>query len=63
MTDPEPHNPNADAATSNPAPTPAHATVGPEPPWASEIAALVLATAKRLATDETYRLRIQKMLV
>ena len=34
-----------------------------EPPWAAEIGALFLATAERLATDETYRRTIQKMLV
>ncbi len=34
-----------------------------EPPWAAEIGALFLATAQRLATDERFRLAIQKMLV
>ena len=34
-----------------------------EPPWAAEIGALFLSTAQRLATDERFRLAIQKMLV
>jgi hypothetical protein len=34
-----------------------------EPPWAAEIGALFLGVARRLATDEQYRLAIQKMLV
>jgi len=59
--DQKPNIPNAAAATGNPAPSPALPTR--EPPWVSEIGALFLATAKRLATDEKYRLAIQKMLV
>jgi hypothetical protein len=35
----------------------------PEPPWADEIGALFLGVAQRLATDEKFRLAIQKMLV
>jgi hypothetical protein len=49
-------NPAGDAAKTSSSPT-------QEPPWAAEIGALFLATAQRLATDEQYRLAIQKMLV
>jgi hypothetical protein len=38
-------------------------TLTREPPWAAEIGAVFLATAQRLATDEQFRLTIQKMLV
>ncbi len=62
MTHPADASNDPESATAgNPAPPSSSLT--PEPPWAAEIGALFLGVAQRLATDEKYRLAIQKMLV
>jgi hypothetical protein len=54
------NNPELGTADNSAPPSP---TLTREPPWAAEIGALFLGVAQRLATDEQYRLAIQKMLV